>query len=1082
MNPNYEKLLRKLHELFMLDQEDLDFGIYRIMNFRRDEIKQFIEQDLLTQVRAELDLSGGVDRQATQRKLDAAIKQAQELGVDPETTQKVKDLRAELAQAGNAEALENEVFSQLYNFFSRYYEGGDFVSLRRYKKDVYAIPYEGEEVKLHWANADQYYVKSSEYFKKYRFTLPDGKAVEFTLRDASTEQLNNKSTGNTERRFRLVDEDPVEMDGDTLRIYFNYLPVDKSLKRENLNKEAHDRLVPLMPADFVQALAPPPGKSSHKTLLEKHLNHYTARHAFDYFIHKDLGGFLNRELDFFIKNELLDIDEIDTQVDAQQHMASQFAKIVALKKIARKIIAFLASLEDFQRSLWLKKKFVTETQYCLTLDRIPTELYPEIAANERQVDEWIALFKIDQIGQDAADGFFQKAPFSRPLTLKFLEENPHLLLDTAYFDTNFKMRLLAHLPNLDAQTDGLLLHSDNFQALAFLQERYREQMKCLYIDPPYNTGGDGFFYKDNYRHSSWLSMIHDRLALSYQLLAVNGVLYSSIDSVERSQLEKSLDLIFGNENRVEEIIWVQNSNKNQSPTFSTNHEYVCVYSKDIEIVKKDYEMFREIKPGLKEVQELIERINPDFPTIDEIRNHLKKLFKEHKQRLLEENEDKQLELDDWKGLYNYNQADYRDENGKYVPEEEAKAKNAVIWVWREDNPSMPQVKEDSQKESFRDPESPEFRFYKPTHPITGKPCPAPKRGWSWPYKPYGKQANSFIELAEDNRISWGEDENKIPQTKRFLHEVETNVSKSVVNDYTDGEKQLTDLFGKTRSFSNPKPTTLITRFCVQANCINGICLDYFAGSGTTAHAVLNLNREDGGKRKYILVEQGEYFNTVLLPRIKKVVYSKDWKNGVPQSRDTGVSHCLKYLRLESYEDTLNNLTLERSAAQQQVLDTSPGFRESYLLQYAFAAESRASLSGAGADAFANPFDKRLRLLRQNEEREVVVDVVETFNYLLGLVVESTYAADGFRVVIGKLLPDAAGRELSVLIVWRNCQKKSAEDLNAFFAKQKFSPRDQEFDRIYVNGDHTLQNVLDADQSPKVVLIEGEFRRRMFEEL
>ena len=147
MNPNYEKLLRKLHELFMLDQEDLDFGIYRIMNFRRDEIKQFLDRDLLSQVRAELATSGNVDRQASQRKLDAAIKQAQELGVDPETTQKVKDLRAELAQAGNAEALENEVFSQLYNFFSRYYEGGDFVSLRRYKKDVYAIPY--EKIPLH---------------------------------------------------------------------------------------------------------------------------------------------------------------------------------------------------------------------------------------------------------------------------------------------------------------------------------------------------------------------------------------------------------------------------------------------------------------------------------------------------------------------------------------------------------------------------------------------------------------------------------------------------------------------------------------------------------------------------------------------------------------------------------------------------------------------------------------------------------------------------------------------------------------------------------------------------------------------
>lgn len=1029
MNPNYEKLLRKLHELFMLDQEDLDFGIYRIMNFRRDEIKQFIERDLLTQVRAELDLSGGVDRQATQRKLDAAIKQAQELGVDPETTQKVKDLRAELAQAGNAEALENEVFSQLYNFFSRYYEGGDFVSLRRYKKDVYAIPYEGEEVKLHWANADQYYVKSSEYFKKYRFTLPDGKAVEFTLRDASTEQLNNKSTGNTERRFRLVDEDPVETDGDTLRIYFNYLPVDKNLKRETLNKEAHDRLVPLMPTDFVQALAPPTGKSSHKTLLEKHLNHYTARHAFDYFIHKDLGGFLNREIDFFIKNELLDIDEIDTQAEAQQHMASQFAKIVALKKIARKMITFLASLEDFQRSLWLKKKFVTEVQYCITLDRIPAELYPEIAANDRQVDEWVALFKIDQIGQDAADGFFQKAPYSRPLTVKFLEENPHLVLDTSHFDPSFKMRLLARQPHLDAQTEGLLLHSDNFQALAFLQERYREQVKCIYIDPPYNTGEDDFIYKDNFMRSSWLSFMLERLYLGKTFQPLDGTITVSIDDAELDNLERVLDITY-DENHLAKLIWDRNR-KNDAKFFSVGHEYMVVYAKNKEHLKQNNVKFREPREGLSDAKKVFEGLR-----------------KKHK--------------DDWEAI----------REGWFSFFENIPVSDPRRRLMRYSKVGERGPFRDDGNISWPGGGGPRYEIL---HPVTKKPCKVPSRGWVYPTK------ERFWEEYNEGKIIFGQDENTIPSLISYLFEGEDQVMPTVFYSYAQTSAQeFNAMFDEPKAFDNPKNWRDLFRVIRYLGATDTITLDYFAGSGTTAHAVLNLNREDGGRRKYILVEQGEYFDTVLLPRIKKVVYSKNWKNGAPQSRDTGVSHCLKYLRLESYEDTLNNLALERSAAQQQALDTSPGFRESYLLQYAFAAESRASLSGA--DAFASPFDKRLRLLRQNEEREVVVDVVETFNYLLGLVVESTYAADSFRVVIGKLLPDAAGRELSVLIVWRNCHEKSAEDLNAFFAKQKFSPRDREFDRIYVNGDHTLQNVLDADQSPKVALIEGEFRRRMFEEL
>jgi len=160
MNENFRKLKDLLTELFQLDAADLDFGIYRIMNQKRDEIVRFLEHDLLPQVRETLQASQSGDVAALQAELDRAIASARGLGVDPETTQKVKDLRAQMAQA-DITGLENEVFSHLTNFFRRYYSEGDFISLRRYKPGVYAIPYEGEEVKLHWANADQYYIKTS---------------------------------------------------------------------------------------------------------------------------------------------------------------------------------------------------------------------------------------------------------------------------------------------------------------------------------------------------------------------------------------------------------------------------------------------------------------------------------------------------------------------------------------------------------------------------------------------------------------------------------------------------------------------------------------------------------------------------------------------------------------------------------------------------------------------------------------------------------------------------------------------------------------------------------------------------------
>ena len=149
----------------MLDKAELDFGIYRIMNEKRKDIEQFLEVDLVPQVRKVLAESLSIDKQALQKELEDAIKSAQALGADPDTLPKVKELKIRLGEAADMGTIENEVFSLLANFFKRYFDNGDFISMRRYKKDVYAIPYEGEEVKLHWANADQYYIKTSEYFK-----------------------------------------------------------------------------------------------------------------------------------------------------------------------------------------------------------------------------------------------------------------------------------------------------------------------------------------------------------------------------------------------------------------------------------------------------------------------------------------------------------------------------------------------------------------------------------------------------------------------------------------------------------------------------------------------------------------------------------------------------------------------------------------------------------------------------------------------------------------------------------------------------------------------------------------------------
>nr|HBQ25531.1 site-specific DNA-methyltransferase [Syntrophomonas sp.] len=337
-------------------------------------------------------------------------------------------------------------------------------------------------VKLHWANADQYYIKTSEYFKDYTFKISDSKRVHFKIIAAGTEQDNNKEASGKERRFVLYETEPFLVENGELIIQFEY-KVDPQ-KQDKLNEAAAELIEaaagkkPL--SNYMELFAPAPTEANHdRTLLEKHLKEYTARNTFDYFIHKDLGGFLSRELDFYLKNEVFFIDDIDKRDPF--FFQQSISKVKVIKKIALKIIAFLAQLEDFQKSLWLKKKFVVETNYCITLDQVPEYLYDEIIANQAQIEEWKRLFAIEEIQPSLGN-----PGYSEPLTLEFLKSNPYLLLDTAFFSEEFKNNLLASIENIDEQMDGLLIHSENFQALNLLQERYREQIDGVYIDPPYN--------------------------------------------------------------------------------------------------------------------------------------------------------------------------------------------------------------------------------------------------------------------------------------------------------------------------------------------------------------------------------------------------------------------------------------------------------------------------------------------------------------------------------------------------------------------------------------------------------------------
>jgi len=229
---------------------------------------------------------------------------------------------------------------------------------------------------------------------------------------------------------------------------------------------------------------------------------------------------------------------------------------------------------------------------------------------------------------------------------------------------------------------------------------------------------------------------------------------------------------------------------------------------------------------------------------------------------------------------------------------------------------------------------------------------------------------------------------------------------------------------------------------------------------------------------------GEYFDTVHVPRIKKVVYSQDWKDGKPVSRE-GISHMFKVVRLESYEDTLNNLELRRTERQNEVLfpadpdaySDRKSFLEDYMLHYMLDVESRGSASLLNLDHFEDPFGYTLNIATGTvgEIKPTAVDLVETFNYLIGLRVKTIRHLDGVCVVTGT---NRQGER--VLILWRNTKEMDNDKLDSWFQRQGYNRKDQEFDVIYVNGDNNLENRKGPNQTWKVRLIEEEFLRRMFD--
>ena len=1027
MEQPIDKFQRLLREIFQFDCADLDFGIYRIMNHKRDVIEKFISTNLPKAIADELSRGGLAEQSQAAQELESVRQQVREsLGTGAINGDGKLDeayhatplgkrylaLTEKAAGGRGREALEATIFNHLYSFFSRYYQDGDFISKRRYsKRQRYAIPYNGEEVHLHWANHDQYYVKTAEYFQDYTFSSR-GVTIHFKLKTANVEQNNVKG----EARFFIPRHKEIVWDAAArqLVIPFEFRPLTEQEtvtygaknQQDKINADAVDAIPKrLSPKDHLDALAVLTAERRKTSdgvpvsFLEHHLRQYTQRNTSDFFIHKDLKRFLSGELDFYLKNEVLNLDEMETAGEDRSEGWFQVMRVI--KAVGCRIVEFLDQIESFQKMLWEKRKFITEMQYCITVGTIDERFYPEIAACDAQWAEWRVLFHIDEEKTD----LFTNGKNKKDRRVAFLKAHPTLALDTKYFETSWVDALLDSFDDIDGQTDGLLLHADNFQALALLQDRYRHAIECIHIDPPYNTATSGFLYKNEYQHSSWLAMMRDRIDAALPLFIEEGAFQCHIDENEYEALFQLFEKL-GLPN-AGTIVWDKKNPMLGRKGIATQHEYIIWRGGADGVI---YLRNTSVQKILKAASDIIAKhggVNPAS----------------------------------------------RQEYAQWINGCEDLTGGEKAYRLLNDDGRVFQSVAMGAPEPRANP-----KFHIPLiHPRTGKPCPVPSNGWS-------RAPETIQQLIDAGEIIFGDDETTQPRKKVFLTTESKRQVSSVIEETGRGKQ---DVLALGLEFPYCHPVSLYETLLGGALSSRGLALDFFAGSGTTGHAVINLNRADRSARGFILAEIGAYFDTVTLPRIKKVTFTPEWKDGKPKRMATPEEaerspRIVKYIRLESYEDALNNIAFDDASAQATLKF------EDYLLRYMLRWETRKSETLLNVEKLDRPFTYKLTLTKDGESVDRSVDIPETFNYLLGLHVATrkVYDDDGRRYLVYRGTID----HRQVAVIWRETdgwQKKDLERDKKFVANQKLT---EGADEVFVNGDSFI---------PNARALEPVFKARMF---
>ncbi|MEO0217886.1 MAG: DNA methyltransferase, partial [candidate division WOR-3 bacterium] len=436
-----------------------------------------------------------------------------------------------------------ELFDKLYSFFKRYFteSGAIYFNSTPFHNNVYEKVYTDEkDVVLFWKTHMLYYVKTDRVFRSMNVEV-DGYKFFFDVSELQPKR-------NNEKRELIYELSEVKEDG-TIHIKVKYSERGKETKTEEILKELKKNY-----------------KKLSEEVLEKAFRTFEKQSEVDYFINKNAREFLREQFKLWLYQYYFDNEGEFTKERVDQ--------LNILKNIAYKIIDFISQFEDEVLKIWRKPKFVLNSNYVITLDRIVDKgekgyvILEKILNHpnfEKQLQEWKELGIVDE-------SFRKEEIIKRDLTGRYLNPKFKFLpVDTKYFK-DLELDILSLFENLDNELDGWLIKSENWQALNTILPKFRGRIKTIYIDPPYNTGSDGFLYKDRYQHSTWLTMMENRLSLARELMSEDGVIFVSIDDNEVDNLLKLLKEKFS---LVIPLHWRRNKTPQlASKTVATRMEFV----------------------------------------------------------------------------------------------------------------------------------------------------------------------------------------------------------------------------------------------------------------------------------------------------------------------------------------------------------------------------------------------------------------------------------------------------------------------------------------------------------------------------